>query len=152
MSDTSRSSGTVLLRGVIEALLEGNSIYSETDEILATEVSLHHALLNFPDPRQLVYACGFRTCPARELTACQSTDRTVNYSWAEDERERGLRIFHGLAHAMLLRARMPVTERHAWSLTKELVVPRAWIRAGSSAEDLSMVQRHAPPWFLSKLS
>lgn len=101
------------------------------------------------DPRLLAVRLGIRTAGVapRGCGAESSTSDTVAYVWSPDRRERGLRIFHGLAHALLLRERWEHSHADAWLVTCELVAPAAEL--GRDDDELVRLA-HAPEWLVER--
>ncbi len=80
------------------------------------------------DPRSLAAALNLRVVTMR-AGPCggEVTDgRSIGLSWNPDRRARGLLLFHGIAHALLLREGWhDHTHGDVWLLTLELAVPKA---------------------------
>lgn len=111
-----------------------------------------------PDPRELVVALGHYVCeasPPRSVGAelvmpmppavhdgPLGRGRVVLYRWHHDQRVRGLRVFHGLAHALLGDRG---NETDAVLLTCALAAPHTTL-AQAGAAYVAVRQAHAPEW------
>lgn len=96
------------------------------------------------DPRRLVLDLGLMVLPG-STAGCggEATDGVrIAVRWSPDRRVRGLRVFHGIAHALLVRERWEHSHADAWLVTMDLAVPRAVARS-RSAEDI-VAQAHVP--------
>ena len=96
------------------------------------------------DPRDLAIGLGMKVAPfnTRGCGVEIATRDTVLYRWSPDRRERGIRILHGTAHALLLREDWEHTEADAWLLTLELAAPAHECRA-LGPEEVAR-EAHAP--------
>lgn len=104
------------------------------------------------DPRALAAALGLRVTPGRPR-GCggEATDGTgAAYVWCADRQERGLRVLHGLAHALLVRDRWDHSHADAWLLTCELAVPHDVCRVLIDDEIVRLA--HVPEWFARRWS
>lgn len=79
----------------------------------------------------------------------ESTDgTTILYRWHESPRIRGLRVAHGLAHAVLVMGRWSHTEADAWLVAAELLWPTEMARRVGCPTAGARLQPHAPRWLI----
>lgn len=72
----------------------------------------------------------------------------ILYRWHQSPRVRGVRVAHGLAHAVLVMWRWPHTEADAWLLAAELLWPSELSRTVHCAATGARLQPHAPAWLI----
>jgi len=104
----------------------------------------------FPDPLHFVVKLGLRPVE-RRITGfgCECTDgHTIVYPPFDDARERGVRLYHGLAHCILLRHGWIHSEADAWLLTGELALPTCEARRVRTIEEAFEEQQWATHWLL----
>lgn len=102
----------------------------------------------FADPRHLAVALGFELLPRSPPGLCgEGTARgLIAYAWSADPREVGLRVGHGLAHALLHHQFDGSNDADAWVLTAFLLLPRSAVQTYPS--DAVEARAHAPVWFV----
>lgn len=120
----------------------------EALESLAKRALAQASRPTFSDPRHLAVALGFELLPRAPSGLCgEATARgLIAYMWSADPREVGLRVAHGLAHALLGRQFEASNDADAWVLTAFLLVPRSAVHTLPP----SVVEQHAraPVWFV----
>jgi hypothetical protein len=102
------------------------------------------------DPRCLAQDLGFRVACSR-LDHCGGEiagHGMIVYSPHPDRKERGLRVFHGVAHGLLDRDGWRYTEADAWMLTFDLAVNQRAIREHGLDEVATAT--HAPEWVVRR--
>ncbi len=100
-----------------------------------------------PDPRHLAVALGLQLLPRAPRGLCGEgvANGVIAYRPDPDPGVQGLRVFHGLAHSILLEERNTTGDGDAWALTALLIVPPRFAE---------MVRRnpaavvHAPQWMV----
>lgn len=75
-------------------------------------------------------------------------ERSIFYRWHPSPRVRGVRVAHGLAHAVLASWRWEHGEADAWCVTAHLLWPAELARRVQSVAAALRVQPHAPRWLL----
>lgn len=102
----------------------------------------------FADPRHIAIALGLELLPRAPPGLCgEGTARgIVAYAWSADHRDVGVRVGHGIAHALLHRQFDPSTDADAWALTAMLLVPRAAVQT-HRVDELVRLAR-APEWIV----
>lgn len=119
------------------------------DRVLTAERALANTGIEFgDDPRTLAARLGIAVVPgvARDCGGEFIQGDAVLVRWMPDRRDRGLRIFHALAHALLLRGGWEHSHGDVWMLTGDLAVPR---RAGRLYDVGELVRcAHAPEAFV----
>jgi hypothetical protein len=102
----------------------------------------------FADPRHLAIALDFELLPRAPPGLCGEgmARGLIAYAWSPDPREVGLRVGHGLAHALLQQQFDASNDADAWVLTAMLLLPRAAVQTRPPDE----VERcaRAPLWFV----
>lgn len=79
----------------------------------------------------------------------ETTDgTTILYRWHESPRIRGLRVAHGLAHAVLVMGRWAHCEADAWIVAAELLWPTEMARRVGCPATGARLQPHAPRWLI----
>lgn len=104
----------------------------------------------YPDPLHFVVRLGLRPVEQRMPgSCCEYTDgHTIMYPPSLDQRETGGRIYHAIAHCLLVRYFLFATETDAVLLGGELALPTAEARKIRSLEESFVLQRWAPEWLL----
>jgi hypothetical protein len=98
------------------------------------------------DPRWFAYSLGLRVGKSAHVPCGGEVTGfgVVVYQDTSDRQDRGLRVYHGIAHALLEREDWTHTEADAWLLTLELAIPPSALRE----HGIEHVRRvaHAPAW------
>jgi hypothetical protein len=153
-------STVILDRGKIEAVVRGSaqdpSLLCRTDRatrrVLAYQLRQRADRPTLCDPQHLCYRDGIRILP-RWGPACGpevNDPDVVRWQWTNDAAENGLRVFHKLAHALLIRADLAHTEADAWLLTGELTATPELLTM-LSLQDVVQRMVFAPAWFLGAI-
>jgi hypothetical protein len=95
----------------------------------------------FRDPRALAKFNKFDVL-VRASDDERTTADVIVVTWSRCRRERGIRVYCGLARAYLLRERIPHNDRDVWLMALELAVPYGTLFAGVSR--VVARQRHCP--------
>lgn len=119
------------------------------DRVLVARRAVDRVGFDFgEDPRLLAALLGIRIVPARaNFCGGELAGRDAIFlSYSSDRHLRGLRIFHGVAHALLLREGWEHSHADVWLLTGELVAC-AHVCTALELEELRR-RAHAPAWFV----
>lgn len=93
-------------------------------------------------PEILAHKAGFRLCFGFPERGERTTAERVLFAWHHDARERGMRIYAGIARAELLRRGLSFNDYDVWAVALELAVPREALFSG--LDDLIDAQEHCP--------
>jgi hypothetical protein len=102
----------------------------------------------FPDPRHIAVAIGLRLLPRAPRGVCGEgvANGVIAFRPDPDGGTQGLRVFHGLAHAILLEERQVTGDGDAWALTALLIVPPR--SAEHVRANMDAACAHAPRWMV----
>lgn len=102
----------------------------------------------FPDPRVLAVALGFELIPRAPRGLCGEGTALGRIAFRADpnRQTQGLRVLHGLAHAILHEERETNTDADAWVLTGLLAVPLRFVSLALSEPERATT--HVPSWFV----
>lgn len=118
-------------------------------ESLAYRAQIHAARPDlFPDPRHTAIALGFKLLPRAPRGLCGEGTAfgVIAFRWDPDPQVRGLRVLHGLAHAILCEETSGSNDADAWMLTGALAVPRTVVDVTFADPDRAAA--HVPRWFV----
>ncbi len=102
----------------------------------------------FPDPRVLAVALDYSLIPRAPRGLCGEGTALgrIAFRADHDRQVQGLRVLHGLAHAILHEEREANTDADAWVLTGLLAVPLRFVSIALS--DPQRAATHVPAWFV----
>lgn len=145
------------LQRYVESILAGRYGAAETApptlelaeiDSLARRALYYAQRPDFADPRHIAVALGLRLLPRAPRGLCGEGTALgiIAYRWDADPSVRGLRVAHGVAHAVLAEERGEHGDADAWLLTAAIVVP-PW------ATEIVLLRpeiatAHAPRWLI----
>lgn len=102
----------------------------------------------FPDPRHVAVALKLKLISRAPRGLCGEGTALgrVAFRWDPDPQVLGMRVMHGVAHAILDGDSGPSSDSDAWQLTGLLFVPEH--RVALARERLDLATVHAPPWLV----